>query len=56
MTIHGIIAIATAVAVFLTVQLRRRTPTDLVFLGGLIIVVVTGVISPTQAFAGFLRN
>ncbi|MCH5375141.1 MAG: SLC13 family permease, partial [Planctomycetes bacterium] len=34
-------------------QLRRAMPTDLVFLGGLMIVTLSGVITPEQAFDGF---
>jgi di/tricarboxylate transporter len=53
MSVDGIIAITTTVVVFLTLQLRRRTPTEIVFLGGLIVVILSGVISPTLAFSGF---
>ena len=56
MTNQGIIALSTTVVVFLTLQLRRRTPTELVFLGGLVVVILTGVITPAQAFEGFSSN
>lgn len=47
------IAIAATVAVFLTLQLRRPVPTDVLFLGALMGVTVLGVISPRDALAGF---
>lgn len=50
---HPWIAVAVTLAVFGLLQLRRGAPTDLLFLGGLMIVTLTGVISPQQAFAGF---
>ncbi len=53
LTIHGWISIAVVIAVFCTLWLRRGAPVDLLFLGGLVIVTVTGVITPQEAVAGF---
>jgi len=50
---HPWIAVAVTVSVFVVLQLRRDTPTDLLFLGGLIIVTLAGVLTPEQAFEGF---
>jgi di/tricarboxylate transporter len=47
------IAIIVTVLVFAALQLRRGVPTDLLFLGGLTVVVLTGVLTPEQAFEGF---
>jgi len=43
----------TTAVVFLTLQFRRGTPTDLLFLLGLVFVTVTNVITPEQALIGF---
>ena len=56
MSIEATIAVATTTLVFLTVQLRRRTPTEFVFLGGLVFVTLCGVITPEQALQGFSSN
>ena len=50
---HGWIALGTTVAVLLGMYLRRNAPVDLIFLGGLAIVTLSGVISPADAVAGF---
>ena len=52
---HGdaLIAVTVVAVVFITLQLRRGVSTDLLFLGALVAVTVTGVISPEQALAGF---
>jgi len=50
---HGCIALGVTLLVFLGLQRRRGAPPDLLFLGGLVAVTVTGVIRPEQAFAGF---
>ena len=50
------IALATTLAVFATLQLRRRTPTDVLFLAGLVVVTVCGVITPAEALRGFSSN
>jgi di/tricarboxylate transporter len=52
-TLHPWIAIGVTVLVFAALQLRRGTPTDLLFLGGLMAVTLTGVLTPTEAFEGF---
>ncbi len=56
MTLQAAIALSTTLVVFLTLQIRRRTPTELIFLAGLMVVVMTGVITPDRAFAGFASN
>lgn len=53
LTVHGGIALATTLAVFAGMQLKRRIPVEVLFLGGLVIVTVCGVIHPKQAVAGF---
>jgi di/tricarboxylate transporter len=53
MGFHAFVALATIILIFVTIQLRRRTPTDLLFLGGLVFVTLCGVITPTQALEGF---
>ena len=50
------ISVLVMVAVFVALQLRRAIPTDLLFLGGLVVVTVLGVISPEQAMAGFANQ
>jgi len=52
-TIHPWIAIIVTLAVFVALQLRRGVNVDLLFLGALIVVVTTGVITPEDAFSGF---
>ena len=51
--LHPWIALATTALVFVGLQLRRGAPTDLLFLMGALLVTVTGVITPEQAFQGF---
>ncbi len=51
--LHPYIAIGTTLFVFLAIQLRHGIPTDLLFLTALMVVTVTGVISPGQALSGF---
>jgi len=53
MSLHAWIAVAVTLAVFVALQFRRNVPADLLFLGGLVAVALTGVITPTQALAGF---
>ncbi len=50
---HPWIAVGVTLAVFAILQLRRSVPTDLLFLAGLMLVTLFGVITPSQAFAGF---
>ena len=50
---QGWIALLTTATVFLALQLRRGAPIDLLFLGGLVVVTITGVITPEQALSGF---
>ncbi len=54
--LHPWIAVAAIVLVFLTLQWRRGGPADLIFLGGLMLVTLTGVITPATAFSGFSNN
>ncbi|MCA9233826.1 MAG: SLC13 family permease [Planctomycetales bacterium] len=56
LTTEGIIALATTTAVFLAMQLRRRVPIEVLFLGGLVIVTLCGVVTPQRAIAGFASN
>ena len=53
LTRDGFIAIGVTVAVFLAMQRRRAVPIDLLFLGGLVLVTLTGVLTSEQALAGF---
>ncbi len=52
-SIHPYIAVGVTLFVFLTLQLRRNVPTDLLFLFGLMVVTLTGVITPDDALRGF---
>ena len=52
-TFHAIVSVGVIALIFVALQVRRGTATDLLFLGGLMIVTVVGVISPEQALAGF---
>ena len=52
-TIHEWIAVLVVVGIFLTLWFRRGAPIDLLFIGGLVAVTLTGVIEPRQAVAGF---
>ncbi len=49
----GKIAIFVTIAIFLALQRRRAVPIDLLFLGGLVLVTLAGVLSSEQALAGF---
>lgn len=51
--LHPWIAGAVTAGVFVVMQVRKRTPTDLLFLAGLVAVTLSGVITPQQALAGF---
>ena len=55
-TIHGWLTIASIVGVFIVIQLRRGVPTDLLFLGALVFVTLSGVITPEEALEGFSSN
>ena len=50
---HPWIAVGVTALVFLGLQLRRRLPIDLMFIGALVVVTLTGVISPEQALKNF---
>jgi di/tricarboxylate transporter len=52
-TPSGWIAIAVTATVFLVMVMRRGVPTDLLFLGSVVVVTLFGVISPEKALAGF---
>jgi len=47
------IAIVVTALVFIGLQMRRRLPVDLMFIGALVAVTVTGVISPEEALENF---
>jgi di/tricarboxylate transporter len=49
----GKIALLTTIAVFVVMQRRRGVPIEVVFLTGLVVVTLTGVLTPGQALAGF---
>ena len=51
--LHPYIAVGTTISVFVALQLRRGAPTDLLFVLALMLVTLTGVITPKQAFSGF---
>ncbi len=53
MSLHAWISLAVTLAVFVGLQQRRNIPADLLFLGGLVLVTLSGVITPTEALAGF---
>lgn len=46
-------ALAVVVGVFITLQLRRSVPLDLLFTSGLLAVALAGILTPEQALAGF---
>ncbi len=50
---HPYIAVGVTVFIFLVLQLRRNVSVDLVFMTGLMIVTLCGVISPDEALRGF---
>ncbi len=47
------ISVAVIIAVFVALQYSRGGPSDLIFLGGLMLVTLAGIISPETAFSGF---
>ena len=53
LSLHGMIALGTTVAVFVLMQWRRSVSVDLLFLGGLVVVTLCGVLETEQALAGF---
>lgn len=53
LTTHGWIALGTTIAVFVVMQWRRSVSIDLLFLGGLVVVTMAGVLTTEQALAGF---
>ena len=53
---HGWISVFVVGAVFTTLFFRRGAPVDLLFLAGLMLVTVTGVITPEEAVAGFANT
>lgn len=53
MSHHAWISLAVTLAVLVVLQTRRNVPADFLFLAGLMVVTLTGVITPADAFAGF---
>ena len=51
--LHPWIVVAVTIAIFLVLQLRKDVAIDILFLTALLVVTLTGVISPEQALAGF---
>ncbi|MCG8587134.1 MAG: SLC13 family permease [Pirellulales bacterium] len=52
----GWVSLAVAAGVFVALQVWRGAPSDLLFLGALVAVTITGVITPEQAAAGFANT
>ncbi|MCA9217130.1 MAG: SLC13 family permease, partial [Planctomycetales bacterium] len=52
----AITAMIITVSVFALLQLRRRAPVDVLFLGAMLALVVLGVLKPEAALAGFSAN
>ncbi|QDU91508.1 Sodium-dependent dicarboxylate transporter SdcS [Pirellulimonas nuda] len=50
---HAWFAIAVTVGIFVGLQRRAAVPVDLLFLAGLVVVTLAGVVTPTEALAGF---
>ncbi len=50
---HQTIAVGVTLSIFVILQVRRRTSLDFLFLSGLMIVTLAGVITPQEAFSGF---
>ena len=50
---EGIIALVVTLLVFAAMQWRRRVPIEVLFLSGLVLVTLAGVLTPEQALAGF---
>lgn len=53
LTTEGMIALGVTALIFLAMQRRRAVPIDLLFLSGLVLVTLAGVLTPKQALAGF---
>ncbi|MCA9173045.1 MAG: SLC13 family permease [Planctomycetales bacterium] len=51
--LHPFVAVAVVITTFITLMVRRRTPTDLLLVGALMLLTILGVLTPEQAFAGF---
>lgn len=51
--LHPWIAVLVTLAVFVCLNVRRSTPIDLLFLGGLVVVTLAGILTPTDALKGF---
>jgi len=49
----ALVTVAVIVGIFVAIQLRAGIPMDALFLGGLLLVILVGAISPTQALQGF---
>ena len=53
MSPHAWISLIVTLGVLVVLQTRRNVPADLLFLAGLMVVTMMGVITPAEAFAGF---
>ena len=53
LTTGGMVSIGVVVGVFLILQFKRAAPVELLFVGGLALVTLAGVITPARALAGF---
>lgn len=53
MDLQAWIAIITTISVFAVINIRRNTPLELAFLTGLVVVTMTGILTPKEALRGF---
>ncbi|MCO6458685.1 MAG: SLC13 family permease [Pirellulaceae bacterium] len=51
--LHPWLAVAVTLLIFVALQVRRGVPTDLLFVSGLVVLALTGVVTPQQALSGF---
>lgn len=50
---HSYAAVGAVAVAFAVIMVRRSTPTDVLFLGALMLLTILGVVTPEQAFSGF---
>ena len=56
LSLEGKISLAVTAFIFLGMQWRRAVPIDLLFMGGLVLLSLTGVLTTEQALAGFANK
>ena len=49
-------SVAVTLCIFIALLMRRRTPMEVLFLGGMLLVTVAGIITPEQAVRGFSNS